>query len=118
TVLCRGVTVKNGALLEEGSVIGSDVVIGSSAAINANVRIWPNKEIEAGAVVRESIIWAGSWKRGLFTAYGLTGLANVEFTPEFAARLGASIGALYPKGTTVAISRDHSRSARMVQRAV
>ena len=118
TVLCRGVTVKNGALLEEGSVIGSDVVIGSGASINANVRIWPNKEIEAGAVVRESIIWAGSWKRGLFTAYGLTGLANVEFTPEFAARLGAAVGALYPKGSTVAISRDYTRSARMIHRAV
>jgi len=118
TVLCRGVTVKNGALLEEGSVIGSDVVIGSSATINANVRIWPNKEIEAGAVVRESIIWAGSWKRGLFTAYGLTGLANVEFTPEFAARLGAAVGALFPKGSTVAISRDYTRSARMIHRAV
>ncbi len=118
SVVCRGVTVKSGALLEEGSVIGSEVVIGNGASVNANVRIWPNKEIEAGAVVRESIIWAGSWKRGLFTAYGLTGLANVEFTPEFAARLGAAVGALYPKGATLAISRDYTRSARMIHRAV
>src|SRR5207237_3264198 len=117
-VVCRSVSVKNGCLVEEGSVIGSDVVLGTSATVNANVRIWPNKEIEPGAVVRESIIWAGSWKRGLFTAYGLTGLANVEFTPEFAARLGASVGALYPKGGTVAISRDYTRSAHMIHRAV
>lgn len=118
TVLCRGVTVKNGCLLEEGSVIGSDVVIGAGASVNPNVRIWPNKDVEAGAVVRESIIWAGSWKRGLFTAYGLTGLANIEFTPEFAARLGAAVGALYPKGATMAISRDYTRSARMIHRAI
>jgi mannose-1-phosphate guanylyltransferase/phosphomannomutase len=118
SVVCHGVIVKNGCLLEEGSVIGSQVVLGDGVQVNANVRIWPNKDIEAGAVVRESIVWAGSWRRGLFTAYGLSGLTNVEITPEFAARLGASIGALYSRGTTVAVSRDLSRSARMVQRAL
>src|SRR2546430_747652 len=117
-VVCRSVTVKNGCLLEEGSVIGSDVVLGTSATVNANVRIWPNKEVEPGAVVRESIIWAGSWKRGLFTSYGLTGLTNVEFTPESAARLGAAIGALNAKGAEIAISRDNTRSARMINRAI
>ena len=76
------------------------------AAAHAGVRIGPHKALGPGAGVRESVIWAGSWKRGLFTAYGLTGLANIEFTPEFAARLGAAVGALYPKGTMLAISRD------------
>jgi mannose-1-phosphate guanylyltransferase/phosphomannomutase len=118
SVVCRSVTVKNGCLLEEGSVIGSEVVLGGGATVNANVRIWPNKEVEPGAVVHESIIWAGSWKRGLFSSYGLTGLTNVEFTPEFGARLGAAVGALSPKGTEIAISRDYTRSARMIHRAV
>src|SRR5205823_1571479 len=118
TVVCRSVTVKNGCLLEEGSVIGSDVVIGAGSTVNANVRIWPNKEVEPGAVVRESIIWAGSWKRGLFTSYGLTGLTNVEFTPEFAARLGAAVGALNARGVEIAMSRDYTRSSRMINRAI
>jgi mannose-1-phosphate guanylyltransferase/phosphomannomutase len=118
SVVCRSVTIKNGCLLEEGSVIGSDVVIGAGSTVNANVRIWPNKEVEPGAVVHESIIWAGSWKRGLFSAYGLSGLINVEFTPEFGSRLGAAIGALVPKGTEIGISRDYARSARMIQRAL
>jgi mannose-1-phosphate guanylyltransferase/phosphomannomutase len=117
-VVCRSVTVKNGCLLEEGSVIGSEVVLGTGSTVNPNVRIWPNKEVEPGAVVHESIIWAGSWKRGLFTSYGLTGLTNVEFTPEFGARLGAAIGALSPKGTEIDISRDYTRSARMILRAI
>ncbi len=117
-VVCRSVTVKNGCLLEEGSVIGSEVVLGAGATVNANVRIWPNKEVEPGAVVHDSIIWAGSWKRGLFSSYGLNGLTNVEFTPEFSARLGAAVGALSPKGTEIAISRDYTRAARMIHRAV
>ena len=118
SVVCRGVTVKNGCLLEEGSVIGSEVTIGSGSTINANVRIWPNKDVEPGAVVHESIIWAGSWKRGLFSSYGLNGLINIEITPEFASRLGAAIGALTPKGTEIAFSRDYTRSARMIGRAL
>ena len=118
TVVCRSVTVKNGCLLEEGSVIGSEVVLGAGVTVNANVRIWPNKEVEPGAVVHDSIIWAGSWKRGLFTSYGLSGLTNVEFTPEFASRFGAAVGALSPKGTEIAISRDYTRAARMLHRAL
>src|SRR5216684_1666406 len=117
-VVCRSVTIKNGCLLEEGSVIGSEVVLGTGATINPNVRIWPNKEVEPGAVVHESIIWAGSWRRGLFTSYGLSGLTNVEFTPEFASRFGAAVGALSPKGTEIAISRDYTRAARMLHRAL
>src|SRR5437773_2320405 len=117
-VVCRSVTVKNGCLLEEGSVIGSDVTIGAGSTVNANVRIWPNKEVEPGAVVHESIIWAGSWRRGLFSSYGLNGLINIEITPEFASRLGAAIGALTPKGTEIAFSRDYTRSARMIGRAL
>src|SRR6266704_1111885 len=117
-VVCRSVTVKNGCLLEEGSVIGSEVTIGAGSTVNANVRIWPNKEVEPGAVVHESIIWAGSWKRGLFSSYGLDVLINIEITPEFASRLVASIGAVTPKGTEIAISRDYTRAARMIHRAV
>jgi mannose-1-phosphate guanylyltransferase/phosphomannomutase len=118
TVVCRSVTIKNGSLLEEGSVIGSDVTIGAGSTVNPNVRIWPNKEIEPGAVVHESIIWAGSWRRGLFSSYGLNGLINIELTPEFASRLGAAVGALTPKGTEIAFSRDYTRSARMIGRAL
>jgi len=118
SVVCRAVRLKNSSLLEEGSVIGDEVVIGSGSIVNPGVKIWPNKEIEAGAVVNESIIWAGSWKRGLFTSYGLTGLSNIEFTPEFAAKLGAAIGGLSARGSTIAISRDWSRAARMIKRAL
>src|SRR6266852_5424045 len=117
-LICSGAQVRSGAWVNGPCVVGSEVVLGTGATINPNVRIWPNKEVEPGAVVHESIIWAGSWKRGLFTSYGLTGLTNVEFTPEFASRLGAAVGALSPKGTEIAISRDYTRSARMIHRAV
>src|SRR5207237_9480984 len=100
------------------SVIGRYVTGGACSTVNANVRIWPNKEVEQAAGVHDSIIWAGAWKRGLFSSYGLNGLINIEITPEFASRLGAAIGALTPKGTEIAFSRDYTRSARMIGRAL
>lgn len=117
-IVCRHVTVKNNVLLEENSVIGDEVVVGEGSTIDAGVKIWPDKEIEPGSRVHESIIWAGHWKRGLFSSYGLVGLVNIELTPEYCARLGAAFGAMFPKGAVMAASRDSQRASRMIKRAL
>jgi mannose-1-phosphate guanylyltransferase / phosphomannomutase len=117
-IVCRHVTIKNNCLLEEGAVIGDNVVVGEGSTIDAGVKIWPDKEIEPGSTVHESIIWAGHYKRGLFTSYGLVGLVNIEFTPEYCARLGASFAALFPKGSAIGAARDGQRPSRMIKRAM
>ena len=48
---------------------------------------------------------------------GVSGV-NVDLTPEFAAKLGAALGATLPKGSYVAINRDIHRSSRMLKRAL
>jgi mannose-1-phosphate guanylyltransferase/phosphomannomutase len=118
SLVCRNVTVKNNVLLEENTVVGDECVIGAGSRVAAEVKIWPHKEVQAGSTVHESIIWAGEWKRGLFASYGLTGLINVELTPEFCSRLGAAYAATMPKGSTLAVTRDRSRSSRMIKRAL
>jgi mannose-1-phosphate guanylyltransferase/phosphomannomutase len=118
SIVCRSVTVKNNCLLDEGTVIGDECVIGEGAHIQANVKLWPSKEVQAGSSVHESVIWAGEWRRGLFSSYGLTGLINVELTPEFCARLGAAFAGTLPKGATIAATRDAARSSRMIKRAL
>ena len=117
-IVCRHATIKNNCLLEEGAVIGDDVVVGEGTTIDAGVKIWPDKEIEPGSTVHESIIWAGHYKRGLFSSYGLVGLVNIELTPEYCARLGASFGALFPKGAAIGAARDGQRPSRMIKRAM
>src|SRR5205085_3990670 len=117
-IVCRHVTIKNNTLLEEGAVIGDDVVVGEGTTIDAGVKIWPDKEIEPGSLVHESIVWAGHYKRGLFSSYGLVGLVNIELTPEYCARLGASFAALFPKGACIAAARDSQRPSRMIKRAM
>ncbi len=102
----------------EGSVIGDNSLIQDSAIIQPNVKIWPDKEIEAGAVVNTSIIWGSQGRRGLFSRYGVSGLVNVDLTPEFATKLGAVYGAILPKGSTVCLNRDAHRTSRMIKRGI
>jgi mannose-1-phosphate guanylyltransferase/phosphomannomutase len=111
--------IKSKAVMFEGSVIGDNSIIQEGAIIQPNVKIWPDKEIESGAVVNSSIIWGSQGRRGLFSRFGVTGLVNVDLTPEFAAKLGAAYGAILPKGSTVCINRDSShRTSRMIKRAI
>lgn len=111
--------IKSKAVMFEGSVIGDNSTIQEGAIIQPNVKVWPDKEIEAGAVVHTSIIWGSQGRRGLFSRFGVTGLVNVDLTPEFATQLGAAYGAILPKGSVVCINRDsYHRTPRMIKRAV
>ena len=46
------------------------------------VRVYPNKEVESGAQVHESLIWESRASSRLFGKDGVSGLVNVDLTPE------------------------------------
>ena len=46
------------------------------------------------------------------------GIANIELTPDFACKLGASFGGYLKRGATVVTSRDSGPVARMMKRAM
>ncbi|MGH2506183.1 MAG: sugar phosphate nucleotidyltransferase [Ktedonobacteraceae bacterium] len=112
-------SIKSKAVMFEGSVIGDNSIVQEGAIVQPNVKIWPDKEIEAGAVINTSIIWGSQGRRGLFSRFGVSGLVNIDLTPDFAAKLGAAYGAILPKGSVVCLNRDSShRTSRMIKRAV
>jgi mannose-1-phosphate guanylyltransferase/phosphomannomutase len=111
-------SIKSRAVMFEGAVIGDNSIVQQDAIIQPNVKIWPNKEIENGAVVSSSIIWGSQGRRSLFGRYGVTGLVNVDITPDFAAKLGAAFGAIFLKGSVVCVNRDAHRTPRMIKRAI
>lgn len=117
-IVCRQCTVKSKAMIFEGAVIGDNTVVSDGAIIQPNVKIWPDKEIEAGATVASSIIWGSQGRRVLFSRYGISGLVNIDLTPEFSAKLGAAYGATLQKGASVIMSREPHRTPRMIKRAV
>jgi mannose-1-phosphate guanylyltransferase / phosphomannomutase len=117
-IIGRQCSLKANAAIFEGAVIGDRTVIGAGAIIQPGVKIWPGKEVEVGARVNQSIIWGSQGRRILFGRYGVTGVVNVDLTPDFVARLGAAFGSMLPKGSTVTINRDPHRSPRMIKRAI
>jgi mannose-1-phosphate guanylyltransferase/phosphomannomutase len=118
SVVSRQCNLKAKSVLFEGAVVGDQSLIGEGAVIHPNVKIWPGKEIEPGATVKSSIIWGSQGRRVLFGRYGVTGVVNVDLTPEFSARLGAAFGATLPKRALITINRDPHRSPRMLKRAI
>jgi mannose-1-phosphate guanylyltransferase / phosphomannomutase len=117
-ILQTQVNVKPQAMIFEGAVIGDTTIVGTGAVIHPNVKIWPAKEVESGATVTSSIIWGSQGRRSLFGRWGVTGLVNVDLTPEFAAKLGAAYGGILPKGSVVTVNRDSHYTPRMIKRAL
>jgi len=117
-VICERCEVKAGAVILENAIVGDDCSIGQGSVIRPMVKIWPNKMIEAGSIVTVDVRWGIRWLKNLFGSWGITALANIEITPEFAAKLGAAFGSYLPKGARVAVSRDTHNISRMIKRAL
>ena len=117
-VIGRSCDLRQGARCEEGVVLGDDCFVGEHAVINPGVKIYPFKTVEPGAIVNSSIIWESRGARSLFGRTGVSGLANVDVTPELAVQVAMAYATTLKKGSTVTISRDSSRAARALKRAM
>ncbi|MFM7063453.1 MAG: sugar phosphate nucleotidyltransferase [Actinomycetes bacterium] len=118
TVVGRAADLRRNVRCEEGVVLGDEVFVGEDAVVSGDVKVYPFKTVEAGAVINSSIIWESRGARSLFGRGGVTGLANVDMTPELAAKVALAFATSLKKGATVVASRDSSRSARMLKRAM
>ncbi|HEX4255691.1 MAG TPA: mannose-1-phosphate guanyltransferase [Streptosporangiaceae bacterium] len=117
-VVGKNTDVMRLARIEESAVVGDECVIEPEAYLSASVKVYPFKTIEAGAVVNNSVIWESRGSRTLFGPRGVSGLINVEVTPELCVRLASAYATTLKKGSTVTTSRDVSRAARTFKRAV
>ncbi len=118
TVVGRACDIRTNARCDEGVVLGDETFIGENAVVGAGVKIYPFKTVEAGATINSSIVWESRGARSLFGRDGVAGLANVDISPELATRLALAYATTLKKNATVITSRDSSRSARMLKRAM
>ncbi|MCC6436061.1 MAG: NTP transferase domain-containing protein [Acidimicrobiales bacterium] len=118
TVVGRACDLRKGVRCEDGSVLGDECFVAEEAFIGADVKIYPFKTVESGAVINSSIVWESKGARSLFGRNGVVGLANVDVTPEVATRLALAFATTLKVDSTVVTSRDSSRSARMLKRAI
>ncbi len=116
--ITRGARVDRRAHVLEGAVVGALSTIGEEAQVSPGVRVWPSKKVEPGATLNINLIWGNIARRNLFGQRGVAGLANVDFTPEFAVKLGAAYASTLKPGSQVVISRDQRSISRMVSRSL
>jgi mannose-1-phosphate guanylyltransferase/phosphomannomutase len=117
-IVGRSCDLRRGARCEEGVVLGDECFVGEHAVINPGVKVYPFKTVEPGAIINSSIVWESRGARHLFGRDGISGLSNVDITPELAVRVAMAYGTTLKKGSTVTTSRDTSRAARALKRAV
>ena len=116
--VCSHATIKSNCMVQEGAVIGNRCRIEDDSTIRTQIKLWPDKIIEAGSTVTMSLIWGQKWAGSLYRNQGVMGIANIELTPDFTCKLGASFGGYLKKGATVVASRDSGPIARMLKRAM
>jgi mannose-1-phosphate guanylyltransferase / phosphomannomutase len=117
-VVGRSCDLRRGARCEEGVVLGDECFVGEHAVLNPGVKVYPFKTVEPGAIINSSIVWESRGARHLFGRLGISGLANIDISPELAVRVAMAFGTTLKKGSTVVASRDSSRAARALKRAV
>ena len=117
-VLGRSCDLRHGPRCEPGSVVGEGCLIGANAAVRSDVKVYPYKVVEAGAQVNSSIVWESGGTRTLFGREGVSGIANVDISPELAVRLAKAWASTLEKGAFITTSRDTSRAARVLKRAL
>lgn len=117
-VLCSRVQVLAGAGIYEGAVVGDDSIIKENSLVKPDVKLWPHKIVEKGATVQRSLIWGTSSPKKYFGFEGISGLINIEITPESSARLGAAFASVLGSGTRLALSSDSYASSIMLKEAI
>ncbi len=118
TVLCSKTKIGADAMVHEHVFMGEGCEIGEGAEVMPYVKLWPQKKVDAGAILHTSLVWEERWTKGLFTNSRISGASNIEITPEFSAKVGASLGAMVGMGQRVVISRDSDPGSRVVSRAL
>ncbi|MBI4535016.1 MAG: nucleotidyltransferase, partial [Ignavibacteriae bacterium] len=117
-VVCARCSIGEKTVISENVFIGDACWIGRNAQLAANIKLWPEKVVEEGAILTRSLVWEDKWLRELFSDARVTGLSNIEMNPEFGAKLGAAFGAYVGEGKTVVTSRDSDNVSRMINRAL
>ncbi len=117
-VLCNNVKVRANSKINENCFIGDSVTVGHNVVIKKDVKIWPSKSVDSNSVVTKNLIWEERWKDTLFTDSRITGLSNIEITPEFSAKLGMAYGVFAGLGSKIVVSRDIDNVSLMIKGAI
>lgn len=116
TTVCNYCTVKQNVALFEGSVVGDHCLMDQKSILRPNVKLWPSKHVEENSIVHTSLIWGEKISKNIFGQLGVTGIANVEITSDYVAKLAAAYGSTLKRGSLVVISDECHPFAQIIKR--
>jgi mannose-1-phosphate guanylyltransferase/phosphomannomutase len=117
-IIGRSCDLRAHVRVHEGVAIGDEVTIGAESVILPGVRIYPFKDVETGSQLHESLIWESRGTTRVFGKQGVSGMVNVDLTPDVAVRLAAALGTALERGARVVASRESAAACRMIKRAM
>jgi mannose-1-phosphate guanylyltransferase / phosphomannomutase len=117
-IIGRSCDIRGHVRIHEGVAVGDEVTIGAETVVMPGVRIYPYKDVESGSHITESLIWESRASRRLFGRDGVSGLVNVDLTPEVAVRIAAALGTALKRDARVVASRESAPACRMIKRAM
>lgn len=117
TTVCNHVQIESGAALFDDSVVGDNSVIGRRAIVKSHMKIWSDRVVEDNSTVIQSLIGSCVCRKSMFSNTGVTGVANVDISPEMAVRLAVAHGSTVPQGSQITVSSDYHSVSRVIKGA-
>lgn len=118
SVICNKVRINDRSSAYEGSVIGDSCIIGKNSSVKPSVKVWPNKVIESGTDIHSNLVWGSKYSKNLFGNRGILGEINVDITPEFASKLGATYGSISRRDAKIGVSCDDVDALKMLKNSL
>lgn len=115
SIVCDSVQIKEQVKVYEEAVIGTSSKLLSKSTINPNIKIWPHKVVEEGAVVQENLVWGSKASKNIFGYRDISGDGNIDITPEFASRLGTAFASVVKEEGSFIISSDEYNSSNLIK---
>ncbi len=118
SIVTSNIILKDRVCIYDHTALGKKVIVGEEARIKPGVKVWPEKEIEAGTEVESSIIWSPVWSQHLFNDTGVAGQGNIDITPEFVAKLATAYASTLRKNQSVTVSSDRYKITSTLKSAL
>lgn len=91
------VWIKSAVNLFEDSVVGKGCSIEANVTVKPKVKIWPEKLIKEGSILKSSLVWGAGYSRKIFGNRDVSGEMNIDITPEFASLIGSVFASVIAK---------------------
>lgn len=111
SVVGRGTEVGARSRVGEAAIVADGCVLEQEVEVASGSLIYPGKVVESGTSVTGSLVWDAKGHRSVIGVDGMCGEIGVEVTPESVVRLAGALATMVPRGSRVALGRDHSAPA-------